>query len=714
MSEWSARVKAVFALTCVLLLFVLISFTLRAQVTVNIATVLATLISAATLYLMIAAEPSEDKVNAAMVDLAHVLQDSWLSRMQLLLGRDPELQAASRAVPARVRFSRRADLELVSRAILDRDGTWDSIYEKLYKQIPAGRLVIVGEPGSGKTLLAIALVLQILRARAANDPAADRLPVPISVAGWDGSDDLDEWLVMRLREEWHLSQALAEILVRRHKILPVLDGLDEIGPRGADENSLTQQARVLRRLNTERGGQWEAGQVPAARVVVTCRTANYRSLRQEGGLIDAVVIAVQPMNQDVVREYLEERFDPQATITTTDGEQWLDFARRVGENPAASVLESCLTSPWYLSLAISACRSGVPLAWLESFSEIDDLRRQLTDSAIVAAVRLHPRGERSQDSVARTGERAGGRPAPTYDAEQVRAWLVTIARHLDWQSCHGLSSTSIDLKEIWKLATADGRRPRLIHTILAVFGGVLAGLLGGELADGVAGVVITSLTVCLGIAFGLWAGLRRDPRPSRLTMPSPREARGRIVIALAILFGVLGGIAGSIDGQSAVIGVSEGVSGALATLILAGLGDTRVKVIQPADALRTDLAFGLALAVVYTTVGGLPGGLTGGLLTHLHLTRVLTRPGSIGLAVLVGAVAGITLGSRCWLRYVIGIATEASHGRVPVRFARFMDWAYGASLLRIAGINYQFRHDNLRVLLAPPPAPSGTSPGSGD
>ena len=51
------------------------------------------------------------------------------------------------------------------------------------------RLVIVGEPGYGKTLLAIQLVLQILQARNKSDSPDKKLPVPVSVAGWDGKED---------------------------------------------------------------------------------------------------------------------------------------------------------------------------------------------------------------------------------------------------------------------------------------------------------------------------------------------------------------------------------------------------------------------------------------------------------------------------------------------------------------------------------------------
>jgi hypothetical protein len=48
---------------------------------------------------------------------------------------------------------------------------------------------------------------------------------------------------------------------------------------------------------------------------------------------------------------------------------------------------------------------------------------------------------------------------------------------------------------------------------------------------------------------------------------------------------------------------------------------------------------------------------------------------------------------------VISIGLEARKGRIPWRFETFMDWAYGAGLLRLTGVSYQFRHDKLKASL---------------
>jgi hypothetical protein len=95
------------------------------------------------------------------------------------------------------------------------------------------------------------------------------------------------------------------------------------------------------------------------------------------------------------------------------------------------------------------------------------------------------------------------------------------------------------------------------------------------------GLIITSVTVAAGIGFGLWAGLRPEPRPSRVSLPRTSDARGQAVIALAVLTGILGGIGGQLIGRSAAIGVSEGVSAAFAVLVLAGWATGRYEHSSP-------------------------------------------------------------------------------------------------------------------------------------
>ena len=106
-------------------------------------------------------------------------------------------------------------------------------------RLPTGRLVVLGEPGAGKTMLMVQLVLDLLARREAGDP----VPFLASVASWNPEEqDLRDWLAALLMIS-HPALAgappagiegptQAAALLASGLILPILDGLDEIPERG--------------------------------------------------------------------------------------------------------------------------------------------------------------------------------------------------------------------------------------------------------------------------------------------------------------------------------------------------------------------------------------------------------------------------------------------------------------------------------------------------
>ena len=165
--------------------------------------------------------------------------------------------------------------------------------------------------------------------------------------------------------------------------------------------------------------------------------------------------------------------------------------------------------------------------------------------------------------------------------------------------------------------------------------------------------------------------------------------------------GAAAAVAGSLDGGIKV-GITEALAAALAACVLTGLSYGTSHAVTPEEPLTNDLIFGLVLGCVGGIATGLPGGLTGGLATSLHLNAHLTVPGSALLAIAISILAGVALGSRAWLRYVIALAFVAPQYKLPWKSRRFLDRAATAGLLRISGIAYQFRHDDLRMHLDPP------------
>ena len=66
---------------------------------------------------------------------------------------------------------------------------------KLLDKVPTRRLVVLGEPGSGKTFLMVRLVLDLLARRGSGAP----VPVLVGLASWDPADqDLHSWLAAQL------------------------------------------------------------------------------------------------------------------------------------------------------------------------------------------------------------------------------------------------------------------------------------------------------------------------------------------------------------------------------------------------------------------------------------------------------------------------------------------------------------------------------------
>src|SRR5262249_50281516 len=111
-------------------------------------------------------------------------------------------------------------------------GRLDDIVDT-FLQLPRRQLVVLGEPGSGKTVLAILFTLGLLEHRRQH---GGPVPVLLSLSSWDPrAEHLHTWLATRLIREY---PALANIsvfgrgaalrLVCDGKILPVLDGLDEM------------------------------------------------------------------------------------------------------------------------------------------------------------------------------------------------------------------------------------------------------------------------------------------------------------------------------------------------------------------------------------------------------------------------------------------------------------------------------------------------------
>ena len=351
-------------------------------------------------------------------------------------------------------------------------------------KVPTGRLVVLGEPGSGKTMLMVRLVLDLLAAR----PSGGLVPILAPLASWDPSaQDLREWLATRLIIDYPAlagpppaaadGPTRAEALLSAGLIMPVLDGLDEI-PESA-------RAMAIGRINDALR--------PGGQVLLTCRTRQYRDATRppngpEAALSGAAAIELRPLNARAVRRYLRD--DAPGPVTRA---RWDPVLALLGTQAPAG---QALITPLMVTLArtIYSPRPGeapevVPdPVELCGFTSRSAVEAHLFDAFIPAAYRPSTSGR--------------------WTAGQAERWLVFLARHLE----HTIGTPDLAW---WQL---DKAAPRTIFRLVAGLAAVLvAGLAFGPII-GLAG----------GLAFvvGLTVGSVPGPElPARGVRDKPNRVR---------------------------------------------------------------------------------------------------------------------------------------------------------------------------------------------
>ena len=295
-----------------------------------------------------------DKFNAARQGPSlQVLRDAADRLAQLVLVSEGEQRAkllgTDRPNTQAINIGFYRDMVRFRAAGGDERGQLDTVLD-YYQSLNPGRFVILGEPGSGKTVLALHLLVQILEERQAEraQPDGSTWPVPVrfSLATFDTSLALTRWMSRQLEERFGLSGTLAEELTDKRRILPILDGLDEMDP---DQVPPRRAAAAVDQINA-----YVYGSKPSP-VIVTCRRHRYEQLAQTSETPDlATDVYIEELDAEQVRAYLVAQVRSPA-----DKEAWRAVLSSLDENPkAARALIRALSSPWRLTLALTAYRDG--------------------------------------------------------------------------------------------------------------------------------------------------------------------------------------------------------------------------------------------------------------------------------------------------------------------------------------------------------------------
>ncbi len=482
----------------------------------------------------------------------------------------------------------------------------------------------------------------------------------------------------------HDGSNLATALVEAGRILPVLDGFDELaaGLHRAALDALN--ATTLPLLLTSRPGEY----------ATVART-------------DAAAVRLTDLTASDLADYLPRTTRKNAGATVWD--PVLNELRDHPERPGSVNLRAVLTTPLMVGLARAiysdpAGRDPSELLDTERFGSQYELEDHLLGSFIPTVYR---------DEHAR------------WDSERVRSWLGYLAQHLDRLGTHDLAW--------WQLGSAMRRVSRML--VVGLVTGLAVGLFSGSLiwlvdtpaaGRGPVNALVAALQNLLG--FGLALGLAHGAglalgggafEPSHVRLRTRGGAQQlRAEFGPRLLVGVAGGIGlGLAMGLANAAGtrpmgfVEFGFLGVLATGtglgMLAGLGwglmagleapvDLR-SAVGPTDLLRTNRA-----TVVVEFLGwGLVLGLAHLLVITLPLGHVV--PAALLLDLVLGALIGLAVGTSLtsWGQWLVFARVWLPlTGRLPWSVTAFLDDACRRGVLRQVGAVYQFRHARLQAHLA--------------
>jgi hypothetical protein len=333
------------------------------------------------------------------------------------------------------------------------------------------RLVILGSPGSGKTVAAAMLAISLCENSGADAPA----PVLFSAASWDPRrEDLHSWLAGELQRAYPgMPRNAVGPLIEAGLVLPIIDGLDEM--------PFSVQADAIRQLDL---GTLRSG------LVLTCRTTEYATLATQTGrpLAGAAVVVLRPVSQSAAITFIRSG-------TISGDRRWepvFDNIRHHPDSPVAQVL----STPLMLVLARDAySSSAIDPADLLRFPDSASLEAHLLEDFIEAAYS----------------------PAVRYDASAARRWLTFLAR--------GMTEDHTQDIAWWQLA----------KSVPSAYGFFLAFILACGALGGLAVAAIALLHVQLGLisaiggilapALAIPAGAA-SPAPRRLRLPVGSLASG--------------------------------------------------------------------------------------------------------------------------------------------------------------------------------------------
>jgi hypothetical protein len=533
----------------------------------------------------------------------------------------------------------------------------------VFEQLGTGRtLLILGEPGSGKTISLLKLAEDLIF-RTEQD-LRQPIPVVFNLSSWARKPQtIAKWLVQELLEKYHVSKALGKHWVETEALILLLDGLDEV--KAEQRNACVQ---ALNQFMQTHG---------ITEIAICCRIRDYQALKDR--LILRSAVCIQPLTLDQINFYFDQAGEQLCTLKTVlqQDKEWQKLA----------------TSPLMLSIMSLAYQDLMPEQFTLN-SNTESYRKHLFETYIE-----------------RMFQRRGA--TQRYPRMKIQWWLIWLAQRML------IASQSEFLIERLQPSWLSTKKQRFQFGIISgltsglIFGFGIFTLMNGlkvELKYGQKSGIIAGIFG--GLIYGLMIGFLREIKPVETLRWSWSSAlkgfRNALIIVLifVLLFVIVNGLINGLNSKLISGLIDRLLLGLVMAALFGGLiggfqgpeiqekGKPNQSIINSA---RNGSFLGLGIFLIIF-----------GLFVVLSTIGLTNSPNSwLFYALLGGLIGGLIGGGNACLRHFALRFTLHRLGYAPWNYAHFLDYATERLFLQKVGGGYIFVHRTLLEYFAAMPFDRG-------
>ncbi|NEU80970.1 NACHT domain-containing protein [Nostoc sp. UIC 10630] len=583
------------------------------------------------------ARPKNERILLAAVkeEVTARLRQSLHNAVLINLGKEPQPQQVKRFWDTEIKIGFKPAKPLP-------DTT--TILEVFDSQEIAGKLLILGAPGSGKTTTQLELAEELTK-RAEEQPDCP-VPVLFNLSSWkDDRQSLTNWLLAELKSKYGVSIKLGEEWVNNHQLLPLLDGLDELEPQ--------RQELCVHEIN-----QFLAGETRPLYLVVCSRIEEYSNYSTQLQLNGAIYL--QPLTNNQICNYL-------TSINFT--ELWSTISSDLD-------LLELIKTPLLLSITVLASQEISLESW-QNLTSTADLIQYLLEAYIGRML------TRNINSVAYFQNKYPS-------AEQTRIWLVWLAQQMQRES-----KTEFLIEEMQPYLLNDNHLKKALYISVELVSRLATGFTLGAivgLTDGLTNGLFFGIVGCVvSIKINSYINnieiLRWSKERTNHTFPL-------LFILFLILILIFTPIAIVIGATNKLVGVTTVL---IILLLFTGLSvgfyasEVQEKKI-PNQGIWKSLRYAVISGLITGLIGSLILGIGGWLINGLTFGLKI----GLGTFFIGGLYLGLTFGGLTCIQHFTLRLILYRNGYIPWNYARFLDYCTERLFLQRVGGRYRFIHKLLQ------------------